>query len=67
MNSIVTPDLLGGRTDLTMGLLIYDQAVGGLNWPFASAIGTVLTIATTALVYGYFKFVRKRMGVQEWD
>jgi ABC-type spermidine/putrescine transport system permease subunit I len=67
MNSIVTPDLLGGRTDLTMGLLIYDQAVGGLNWPFASAIGTVLTIATTALVYGYFKFVRNRMGVQEWD
>jgi ABC-type spermidine/putrescine transport system permease subunit I len=50
-----------------MGLLIYDQAVGGLNWPFASAIGTVLTIATTALVYGYFKFVRNRMGVQEWD
>ena len=67
MNSIVTPDLLGGRTDLTMGLLIYDQAVGGLNWPFASAIGTVLTISTTALVYGYFKFVRSRMGVEEWD
>jgi ABC-type spermidine/putrescine transport system permease subunit I len=67
MNSIVTPDLLGGRTDLTMGLLIYDQAVGGLNWPFASAIGTVLTIATTALVYVYFKVIRNRMGVQEWD
>jgi ABC-type spermidine/putrescine transport system permease subunit I len=67
MNSIVTPDLLGGRTDLTMGLLIYDQAVGGLNWPFASAIGTVLTIATTALVYAYFKVIRKRMGAQEWD
>lgn len=67
MNSIVTPDLLGGRTDVTMGLMIYDQAVSGLNWPFASAIGTVLTIATTALVYGYFKFVRSRMGVEEWD
>ncbi|WP_197409861.1 ABC transporter permease, partial [Haloferax profundi] len=49
MNSIVTPDLLGGRTDLTMGLMIYNQAVGGLNWPFASAIGTVLTLTTTAL------------------
>lgn len=67
MNSIVTPDLLGGRSDLTMGRLIYDSAVGGLNWPFASAIGTVLTITTTALVYIYFSFVRDRMGVSEWD
>ncbi|WP_336022854.1 ABC transporter permease [Halobellus salinisoli] len=67
MNAVVTPDLLGGRSDLTMGLLIYDQAVGGLNWPFASAIGTVLTLTTTALVYGYFKFVRNRLGVAAWD
>ncbi|QCC49439.1 ABC transporter permease [Halobellus limi] len=67
MNSIVTPDLLGGRTDLTMGLMIYDNAVKSLNWPFASAVGTVLTITTTALVYIYFSFVRDRMGVSEWD
>ncbi|MDT3437161.1 ABC transporter permease [Haloarcula sp. 1CSR25-25] len=67
MNSIVTPDLLGGRTDLTMGLLIYDQAISGGNWPFASAIGTVLTLSTTALVYIYFKVIRDRMGVEEWD
>ncbi|MFD1600157.1 ABC transporter permease [Halobellus rarus] len=67
MNSIVTPDLLGGRSDLTMGRLIYDSAVNGLNWPFASAVGTILTITTTAMVYIYFSFVRDRMGVSEWD
>jgi ABC-type spermidine/putrescine transport system permease subunit I len=64
MNSVVTPRLLGGRTDLTMGVLMYDNAVINLNWPFASATGTVLTLTTTVLVYVYFKYVRGRMGVE---
>jgi ABC-type spermidine/putrescine transport system permease subunit I len=62
MNSIVTPALMGGRTDLTMGLIVYTQAVNSTNWPFASAVGTVLTVATTALVYIYFSFVQGRVG-----
>jgi ABC-type spermidine/putrescine transport system permease subunit I len=65
MNSIVTPALLGGRTDTTMGLLVYTNAVNATNWPFASAIGTVLTVTTTALVYIYFSFIRDRVGVSE--
>jgi ABC-type spermidine/putrescine transport system permease subunit I len=64
MNSVVTPRLLGGRTDITMGVLMYDNAVTNLNWPFASATGTVLTVTTTVLVYIYFKYVRGRMGVE---
>jgi ABC-type spermidine/putrescine transport system permease subunit I len=64
MNSVVTPRLLGGRTDITMGVLMYDNAVTNLNWPFASATGTVLTVTTTVLVYVYFKYVRGRMGVE---
>jgi len=65
MNSVVTPRLLGGRTDVTMGVLMYDNAVTQLNWPFASATGTVLTITTTVLVYVYFKYVRGRMEVEQ--
>lgn len=65
MNSIVTPALMGGRTDQTMGLLVYTHAVNSTNWPFASAVGTVLTLTTTALVYVYFKFIRNRVGVQQ--
>jgi ABC-type spermidine/putrescine transport system permease subunit I len=65
MNSVVTPKLLGGRTDLSMGVIMYDNAVTTLNWPFASATGTVLTITTTVLVYVYFKYVRGRMEVEQ--
>jgi ABC-type spermidine/putrescine transport system permease subunit I len=65
MNSVVTPRLLGGRTDLTMGVLMYDNAVNSPNWPFASATGTVLTLTTTILVFVYFRYVRDRMGVQQ--
>ncbi|MFB6252950.1 MAG: ABC transporter permease [Halobellus sp.] len=65
MNSIVTPALMGGRTDLTMGLLVYTHAVNSTNWPFASAVGTVLTLATTALVYVYFSLIKGRMGASQ--
>ena len=65
MNSVVTPQLLGGRKDLSMGVLMYDNAVTTLNWPFASATGTVLMLTTTILVYVYFKYVRGRMEVEQ--
>ncbi|WP_179213695.1 ABC transporter permease [Halorubrum vacuolatum] len=65
MNSVVTPKLLGGRTDLTLGVIMYDNAVMALNWPFASAAGTVLTITTLILIYLYFRFIKGRMGANQ--
>jgi ABC-type spermidine/putrescine transport system permease subunit I len=57
MSAIVTPQLLGGRSDVTMGMLIYSSGVEGLNWPFASAVGTVLALTTLTLIYMYIKSV----------
>lgn len=61
MSAVVTPKLLGGRTDLTIGALMYDVALGDTNWPFASAMAVIMAIITLGLIFSYLKFSRERM------
>jgi ABC-type spermidine/putrescine transport system permease subunit I len=39
---VVTPALMGGRTNRMVGNEIYDQVITAMNWPFASAMAVVL-------------------------
>lgn len=61
MSAVVTPKLLGGRTDLTIGALMYDVALADTNWPFASAMAVIMATITFALIFSYIKFSRERM------
>jgi ABC-type spermidine/putrescine transport system permease subunit I len=47
----ITPALLGGGRVIMIAVLIEQQVRDVLNWPFASALATVLLIATIA-IYG---------------
>jgi ABC-type spermidine/putrescine transport system permease subunit I len=60
-SAVVTPKLLGGRTDLTIGALMYDVALGDTNWPFASAMAVLMAVITLGLIFSYLKFSRERM------
>jgi len=53
MSAIITPRLLGGRTDLTIGALIYDVALSSTNWPFGSALSVSLTVFTFSIIILY--------------
>jgi ABC-type spermidine/putrescine transport system permease subunit I len=53
--AIVQPILLGGPTDLTVGRLVYQEALGTFNWPFASAMAFLLFILTFAAITMYLK------------
>jgi ABC-type spermidine/putrescine transport system permease subunit I len=61
MSAVVTPKLLGGRTDLTIGALMYDVALTDTNWPFASAMAVLMAIITFGLIFTYLKASRERM------
>lgn len=61
MSAVVTPKLLGGRTDLTIGALMYDVALSDTNWPFASAMAVIMAIITFGLIFTYLKASRERM------
>ena len=50
MSAIVTPNLLGGRGDTTLGSLMHEIATADLNWPRASAIALFLMVLTMALI-----------------
>jgi len=59
MSSIVVPKLLGGRTDNTLGSIMYDLATADLNWTFSSAMAVVLSLITLTLLYLYLKLIRE--------
>ena len=41
---VITPALMGGRSNRMIGNEIYDQAITAINWPFASAMAMVLIV-----------------------
>jgi spermidine/putrescine transport system permease protein len=47
------PELLGGSKEILIGNLIKNQFLIGRNWPFGTAIGTMLTIIVTILILFY--------------
>jgi ABC-type spermidine/putrescine transport system permease subunit I len=49
----ITPALLGGRSDVTAAMLIFQQFDAVLDWGFGAALSTVL-LAATLLILGVF-------------
>lgn len=64
MSSVVTPVLLGGRQDMTVGALMYEVAVADSNWPFASAMAVTIAVINVGLIYIYFRLSGGRMEAQ---
>lgn len=54
-SSYVTPRLLGGGKVMVITMLIYQQAMQLLNWPFAAAVAVILLILSIVLVTFYTK------------
>jgi putative spermidine/putrescine transport system permease protein len=50
IGAFVTPALIGGAKILFVPMLVYQQAMGALNWPFAAAISFVFLIFVMALI-----------------
>lgn len=65
MSSVITPNLLGGRTDVTIGALIYDVALANSNWPFASAMAVTVVVINFLLIFGYLHISRGGMEAEQ--
>jgi putative spermidine/putrescine transport system permease protein len=52
-SSYVTPRLLGGGKVMVMTMLIYQQTMQLLNWPFGAAIAIILLVVSIVLVSSY--------------
>jgi ABC-type spermidine/putrescine transport system permease subunit I len=52
----ITPALLGGSNAMMLSNLIENQVHQTLNWPFASALATLLLSFTTASYFIYHRF-----------
>jgi len=53
----ITPALLGGRKEQMLSNLIQIQVVDLLNWPFASAMSTILLIVTLFIFFIYNRYL----------
>ena len=58
-SSYVTPRLLGGGMVMTITMLIYQQTMQVLNWPFGAAVSIILLIVSIFLVTLYTKFTSR--------
>ena len=56
LGSFIVPDILGGPDSMMVGNLIAAQFGPGLNWPFGSALATVLTLLVTVGVTLYIRY-----------
>ncbi len=52
-SSYVTPRLLGGGKVMVMTMLIYQQTMQLLNWPFGAAVSIILLVVSIVLVTTY--------------
>jgi putative spermidine/putrescine transport system permease protein len=53
MAAYTTPALLGGAQSRVLSYMVYQQNTAVLNWPFGSAMGLLMVIATIAIVMIY--------------
>ena len=58
-SSYVTPQLMGGGTQMTMTMLIYQQAITLLDWPFAAAAAIILLVFSLILLTLYNKMTSR--------
>lgn len=54
------PALLGGAKVKMISALAYDAMLVSYNWPFGSAIGIVMIVVSTAIVYFYLRSIGTR-------
>ncbi|WP_266081060.1 ABC transporter permease [Haladaptatus caseinilyticus] len=48
--SFITPRLLGGTSNVMIGMVIEEQFKSAFNWPFGAAIGMIVTVLVVALL-----------------
>ncbi|WP_227378385.1 ABC transporter permease [Haladaptatus halobius] len=48
--SFITPRLLGGTSNVMIGMVIEEQFKSAFNWPFGAAIGMIVTILVVTLL-----------------
>ena len=58
--AVVTPELLGGKEVRMLGQMIYELVLTILNWPFASAIASILVLCQFSIIFLYFRGGRNR-------
>jgi putative spermidine/putrescine transport system permease protein len=51
IGAFVTPALIGGAKILVMPMLVFQQAMGVVNWPFAAAISFVFLLFILLLIW----------------
>lgn len=59
ISSLVTPRLVGGPTYKVMSTLIMDEYLRLLNWPFGSALATVMTLIVIMMIWLLMVSTRK--------
>ena len=60
--AVVTPALLGGNKVQMLGQMIYELVLSTLNWPFASAVASILVLCQFTIIVLYFRTGRRRVG-----
>jgi ABC-type spermidine/putrescine transport system permease subunit I len=59
ISAFVVPMLMGGARVRVIGRQIYDQLLISYQWPIASAIATLLVIATTCFAFAVLALMRR--------
>jgi putative spermidine/putrescine transport system permease protein len=60
ITSYALPALLGGAKVKMVSAIAYDAMLVSYNWPFGSAIGIIMVVVSTALIYGYLRSVPQK-------
>jgi len=60
--AIVTPALLGPADGKMLGQVVYDLVLSTLNWPFASAVASVLVLCQLLVLIVNFRIAHPRIG-----
>jgi spermidine/putrescine transport system permease protein len=55
----VTPQLVGGVSSQMVGNVIADQFGASFDWPLASALGVISTIAATVVIFAFSVLLRR--------
>ena len=61
MGDFVTPDLLGGAQTTTIAKVIQTLFLSSKDWPFGSALGFLLIVATIAGTLGTLRILRREL------
>jgi putative spermidine/putrescine transport system permease protein len=57
MTAYALPALVGGGQVKMISALAYDAILVSYNWPFGSAVGVLMVVASTLLILGYLRLV----------